>query len=113
MQMPYPSWFTYELVDRTMNQIKAFEHEISITLPWRRYNPDVHPKVLPESPSVVSVGQEELFGAELAVRRVSYDSQPSEEMASEMLGELTEAWVYMTMGISTSVDPRWDAGAFD
>jgi len=108
MQMPYPSWFTYELVDRAMHEIKAFEHEVSITLPWRRYNPDALPRVLPESPSVVSLGQEERFGAELAIRRVSYDSQPSMEMASEMLGELTEAWVQMTVEVSSRVDPRKD-----
>lgn len=106
MQMPYPSWFTYELVDRTMHEIKAFEHEVSVTLPWRRYNPDIHPKVLPESPSVVSLGQEERFGAELAIRRVSYDPSPCVEMKAEMLGELTEAWVCVTMEMSSRVDPR-------
>ena len=87
MQMPYPSWFTYELVDRAMDKIKAIENEVSITLPWRRYNPEAYPRVLPESPSVVSLGQEERFGA-------------------EMLGELTEAWVQMTMEMSSRVDPR-------
>lgn len=108
MQMPYPSWFTYKLVDQALHEIKAFEHEVSIMLPWRRYNPDVLPKVLPESPSVVSLGQEERFGAELAVRRVSYDAQPSQSMTAEMIGELAECWVFLTMGMSTSVDPRWD-----
>jgi hypothetical protein len=106
MQMPYPSWFTYELVDRTMREIKAFEHEVSITLPWRRYNPDVIPRVVAESPSVVSVGQAERFGAELAVRRVSYDALPSQLMAAEMVGELTEVWVQLTMEMSSRVDPR-------
>lgn len=106
MQMPYPSWFTYELVDRTMREIRAYEHEISITLPLRRYNPDVLPKVLPESPSVVSLGQEERFGAELAIRRVSYNPAPTAEMKAEMLGELTEAWVQMTMEMSSRIDPR-------
>lgn len=106
MQMPYPQWFTYELVDRAMHEIKAFEHEVSITLPWRRYNPDAIPRVLAESPSIVSVGQEERFGAELAVRRVSYEAQPSESMAAEMVGELTEAWVQLTMEVSSRVDPR-------
>jgi hypothetical protein len=89
-----------------MHQAKAFEHEVSITLPWRRYNPDVQPRVLAESPSVVSLGQEERFGAELAVRRVSYDAQPSESMAAEMVGELTEVWVQITMAMSSPVDPR-------
>lgn len=107
MQMPFPSWFTYELVDRAMHEIKAFEHEVSITLPWRRYNPDVHPRVLPESPSVVSLGQEERFGAELAIRRVSYEPFPCLEMKSEMLGELTEAWVFMTVDMSSRIDPRF------
>jgi hypothetical protein len=89
-----------------MHEVKAFEHEVSITLPWRRYNPDVIPRVVPESPSVVSLGQEERFGAELAVRRVSYDAQPSESMAAEMVGELTEVWVQMTVEMSSRVDPR-------
>ena len=106
MQMPYPTWFTYELVDRAIHEIKAFEHEVSITLPWRRYNPDVHPRVLPESPSVVSLGQQERFGAELAIRRVSYNPAPTAEMKAEMVGELTEAWVYKTMDMSSRVDPR-------
>lgn len=102
MQMPFPTWFTYELVDRAMHEIKAFEHEVSITLPWRRYNPDVLPRVLAESPSVVSLGQEERFGAELAIRRVSYNLAPTAEMKAEMLGELTEAWVQMTLDLSQS-----------
>lgn len=106
MQMPFPQWFKYELVDRAIHEVKAFEHEVSITLPWRRYNPDVIPRVVPESPSVVSMGQEERFGAELAVRRVSYDAQPSDLMAAEMVGELTEVWVQMTMEVSSRVDPR-------
>lgn len=106
MQMPYPTWFTYELVDRAMHEIKAFEHEVSITLPWRRYNPEAYPRVLPESPSAVSLGQEERFGAELAIRRVSYNSAPTAEMKAEMLGELTEAWVQMTLDMSSRVDPR-------
>jgi len=92
----------YELVDRAMHEIKAFEHEVSITLPRRRYNPDVLPRVLLESPSVVTLGKEERFGAELAIRRVSYDPSPCVEMKAEMLGELTEAWVQMTLDLSQS-----------
>jgi hypothetical protein len=106
MQMPQPSWFLYRLTDPVLGQVRAFEHEVSITLPWRRYNPDVIPRVVPESPSVVSVGQEERFGADLAIRRVSYDAQPSNSMAAEMVGELTEAWLIVTMAMSSRVDPR-------
>jgi len=102
MQMPFPQWFTYELVDRAIHEVKAFEHEVSITLPWRRYNSDVIPRVVPESPSVVSVAKAERFGAELAIRRVSYDAQPSDSMAAEMVGELTEVWVQMTFDPSTA-----------
>ena len=96
MQMPYPHWFTYPLIEGSRNEVKAYEHEVSVTLPSRRYNPDAHPEVLPESPSVAVLGREERFGAELSIRRVSRDPQPTPEMVSEMLGELTEAWVQMT-----------------
>jgi len=96
MQMPLPRWFSYELIDRTMQEIKAFEHEVAITLPRRRYRPDVYPKVLSDSPSVVTLGFEERYGTELAVRRISYDAQPDRDMAAEMVGELAEVWVFMT-----------------
>lgn len=106
MQMPYPSWFTYELVDRAMHEIKAFEHEVSVHLPWRRYYRDNRPSVVSGSHSVITVGEETRHGTELAVRRVSYDPAPCAEMKAEMLGELTEAWVFMTMDMSSRVDPR-------
>lgn len=96
MPMPEPFWFTFELFDQTGCEIRAYEHEVSVTLPWRRYNPDVYPKVIAESPSIVRLGEEERFRASLEVRRVSYVSKPTEDMAAEMLGELTEAWVQMT-----------------
>lgn len=104
MQMAYPHWFTYPLSDRVTNQVKAYEHEVSITLPPRRYNPDVHPRVLTESPSIVVLGPEERFGSELCIRRVSRDPQPSAEMAAEMLGELVEAWAQLTVDPAPHLD---------
>lgn len=106
MQMPEPSWFTYKLADATRGQIRAYEHEVSVNLPWRRYLREGQPRLVEGSPSVVSVGEETRHGTELAVRRVSYDSRPSEAMGSEMLGELAEAWVFMTVQMASCVDPR-------
>lgn len=97
MRMPEPFWFTYELIDSAQLEVEEYEHEVSVTLPWRRYNPDIYPTVLPESLSVVVLGPEERFGAELCIRRVSRDPQPHPEMAAEMLGELAAAWVQMTI----------------
>lgn len=98
--MPEPFWFTYELSNKSGSEIRAYEHEVSVTLPWRRYNPEASPKVIAESPSMIRLGEEERFGASLEVRRVSYASKPTEDMAAEMLGELTEAWVQMTFDSS-------------
>lgn len=97
MRMPEPFWFTYELFDQTGPEIRAYEHEVSVTLPWRRYNSDAYPKVIAESPSIVRLGEEERFGAELCIRRVSRDPQPEPEMAAVMLGELVDAWVRLTV----------------
>lgn len=91
MRMPEPFWFTYELFDQTGREIRAYEHEVSVTLPWRHYNPDAHPKVIAESPSIVRLGEEERFGASLEVRRVSYASKPTDDMAAEMLGNCVKA----------------------
>jgi len=41
---------------------------------------------------------------------VSYDPAPNPDLAAELLGELVECWAFMTMDVSTSVDPRWDVG---
>jgi hypothetical protein len=108
MQMPEAAWFTYKLVDLHTGNVRAFEHEISVQLPRRRYLRDGQPQPVEGSPSVIFVGEEERHGTELAVRRVSYDPSPSKKMTAELLGELTEAWVFMTIEMSTSVDPRWD-----
>jgi len=105
--MPEPRWFTYKLMD-SVGEVRAFEHEVSVLLPHRRYLRDGHPRLVPGSPSVVFVGVEERHGTELSVRRVSYESRPSAEMTAEILGELAEAWVHMTLAMSNSVDPRWD-----
>lgn len=104
MRMPEPFWFTYELFDQTGREIRAYEHEVSVTLPWRRYNPDAYPKVIAESPSIVRLGEEERFGASLEVRRVSFASKPTEDMAAEMLGELCESWVQMTVDPAPQLD---------
>ena len=58
---------------------------------------------------MVIVGEESRHGTELAIRRVSYDHAPSPDLAAELVGELTEAWFFMTMDVSASVDPRWDS----
>jgi hypothetical protein len=109
MQMPEPSWYSYRLVDPHLGNVKAYEHEVSVQLPRLRYLRDGHPQPVAGSPSVIVVGEEERHGTELAVRRVSYDQSPSRDMAAELLGELTEAWVFMTMEMSNAVDPRWDS----
>lgn len=96
MRMPEPSWFTYELVDRTLEEVRAVEYEVSVMLPWRRYNPNAQPRVMDESPSEVSVGRETRFGAELSLRRLSYGPHLSHELVGEMLGELAECWTQMT-----------------
>lgn len=108
MQMPEPSWFTYKLTDVALGQIRAYEHEVSIQMPWRRYLRGGQPRLVEGSPSVVSVGEETRHGTELAVRRVSYDPAPSADLRAELLGELAECWVLLTMTMSTSVDPRRD-----
>ena len=108
MQMPEPCWFTYELTDNA-GAVRAFEHEVSVQLPRRRYLRDGRPQPVEGSPSVIVVGEEERHGTELAVRRVSYDASPSTDVAAELLGELTEAWVWLTIEVSNSIDPRWDA----
>jgi hypothetical protein len=107
MQMPETNWFTYKLTD-AFGAVRAFEHEVSVQLPHRRYLRGGRPQPVEGSPSVIVVGQEERRGTELAVRRVCYDPSPSKDIAAELLGELTEAWVFMTATMSTSVDPRWD-----
>ena len=109
MQMPEPSWFTYKLTDAVLGQIRAYEHEVSVHLPWRRYLRGDQPRLVEGSPSVVSVGEETRHGTELAVRRVSYDPAPSADLMAELLGELAECWVFLTMTMLTSVDPRWDS----
>jgi hypothetical protein len=53
---------------------------------------------------VIFVGEEERHGTELAVRRVSYDPSPCGEMKAELLGEIVEAWDFLTLEMSTSVD---------
>ena len=107
MQMPEPRWFTYRLMD-SVGEVRAFEHEVSVLLPHRRYLRDGQPRQVPGSPSVVFVGVEDRHGTELSVRRVSYGSTPSGETTAEILGELAEAWVHMTLEMTNSVDPRWD-----
>ena len=107
MQMPEPRWFTYKLTD-SAGDVRAFEHEVAVLLPYRRYLRDGQPRQVPGSPSVVVVGMEERHGTELSVRRVSYESTPSAETTAEILGELAEAWVFMTLEMTNSVDPRWD-----
>jgi len=109
MQMSEPSWYSYELTESTFKQVRAYEHEISILLPYRRYLRDVQPRLAAGSPSQVFLGEETRHGAELAIRRVSYEPKPSAEMAAELLGELVEVWVFLTLKMSTSVDPRWEA----
>ena len=106
--MPEPTWFTYKLTKSTMGQIRAYEHEVSVQMPWRRYLRDGQPRLIEGSSSVVSVGEESRHGTELAVRRVNYDPVPSAALAAELLGELAECWVFLTQTMTTSVDPRWD-----
>jgi hypothetical protein len=108
MRMPEPFWYSYRLVSASGQDLRAFEHEVSLHLPRRRYLRDGRPTPVEGSPSVIFIGEEERHGTELSVRRVSYEPSPSRDMAGEMLGELTEAWVFLTMKMSTSVDPRWD-----
>ena len=103
-----PSWFAYELTDPTTGQVRAYEHQVSVHLPWRRYYRDNRPSVVSGSPSVITVGEETRHGTELAICRVSYDPSPCAEVKAELLGELVEAWVFLTVEVSTSVDPRWD-----
>ena len=55
---------------------------------------------------MVSLGQQERFAADLAIRRVSYESAPGLEMQAEMAGELVEARVIMTLEMSSRLDPR-------
>ncbi len=105
--MPEAERFTYKLTD-AVGAVRAFEHEVSVQLPRRRYLREGRPQPVSGSPSVIFVGEEERHGTELAVRRVSYDPSPSREIVAELLGELTEAWVFMTASMSASVDPRWD-----
>lgn len=105
--MPEPSWYTYKLTDAT-HGVRAYEHEISVVMPWRRYLPHGMPPLALGSPSEIAVGEETRHGTELAVRRLSYDAAPSEEMQSELLGELAEAWVFMTMDMSSRIDPRFE-----
>jgi hypothetical protein len=109
MQMPEPAWFTYRLTDTSFGRIRAYEHEVSVLMPWRRYLRDGQPRLVEGSPSEVMVGEETRHGTQLAVRRVSYDPVPNPDLAADLLGELVECWAFMTMEMSTSIDPRWDA----
>jgi len=110
MQMPEPSWYTYSL--RSNTEARAFEHQVSVMLPWRRFNRDVSPRVVSGSPSVVFLGEETRFGHELSISRVGSNAQPSGEMAGEMLGELAELWVQMTVLVTGAVrDAKGEPGA--
>ena len=105
--MPEPRWFTCKLRD-SVGATRAYEHEVSVQMPRGRYLREGQPQPVSGSPSVVVVGVEETHGTELSVRRVGYDCEPSAEIAAEILGELAEAWAYMTVEMSRPLDPRWD-----
>ena len=72
-----------------MGIVRAFEHEVSVHMPWRRYLRDGQPRLVDECPSVVIVGEESRHGTELTVRRVSYDRAPSQDLAAELLGRIS------------------------
>jgi hypothetical protein len=109
--MPHPTWYTYKLVDQHTGNVRAYEHELSVLLPYRRYLRNGQPQLVVGSPSVVILGEETRHGTELAVRRVSYYPTPNADLSAELRGELAECWVFLARTMSTSVDPRWDAGS--
>jgi|GEM_PF-485570 len=111
MQMPQVDWFSYKLVNPHTGNVRAFEHEVSVLLPYRRYLRNGQPQLVVGSPSVVILGEETRHGTELAVRRVSYDPTPNADLSAELRGELAECWVFLTSTMSTSVDPRWEVGS--
>ena len=97
MQMPEPTWYSFKLFSLAGQEPRAYEHQISVHLPWRRYNRNAMPQSVPGSPSVIAVGEETRHGTELSVSRISFDPYPSADVAAEMAGELAESWVGMTL----------------
>lgn len=78
----------------------GYEHVVGLLLPWRRYNPDVHPTPSEGSPSNIVIGREERHGALLTVSRSSSSPFLDPVELCEMTGELAEAWVALTMARS-------------
>ena len=96
MQLPEPYWNMSVLTGRSRDDLRGYEHSVSVLMPWRRYRQHHVPLAVEGSPSRIVVGEEGRQGTELAVIRESVlRSLPPEDLAV-MLGELTEAWVSMT-----------------
>ena len=108
MQLPEVSVNTYKMHTAPHGEVGDYEHVVSVLLPWRRYLRDAYPLPCDGSPSRIEIGEESRHGTELSVIRPSADAVPSGDELGEMCGELAEAWVFLTLEMSTSVDPRGD-----
>jgi hypothetical protein len=95
--MPEPQAHTVKLRGPGPDDLRAFEHVLSVLIPWRRNNPDVNPQPTNGSPSRIELDPEERHGVLLSVCRYSRCPQPSAVEIGEMTGELAEAWVALTV----------------
>ncbi len=95
--MPEPQAHTVKLRGPGPHDLRAFEHVLSVLIPWRRNNPEAHPEPVPGSPSRIELDPEDRHGVLLSVSRYSPNPQPSTGEIGEMTGELAEAWVALTM----------------
>jgi len=105
MKMPEPIWYRFEMRSAALMCSRGYEHQVSIMLPWKSYNKDGKPYTAVGSPSLVEVGGATRHGTELSVARLSFEFEPSKDMIGEMLGELAESWVAMTMMVPKLEEP--------
>ena len=97
MQLPEPFWNMWLVRGGAYEDVCGYEHSVSVMLPWRKYRQHFTPKAVDGSPSHIELGEQDRHGTQLAVTRKGLMRTLTEVEQAEMLGELVEAWVSMTL----------------
>lgn len=100
VQMPEILTDTLSIRGGSRQDVRGYEHSVSVLLPWRRYIKDARPTPVYGSPSRFELSEETRHGTLLSVIRLSSDPIPSPQEIGEMTGELAEAWVAMTLQLA-------------